>query len=108
MQDLLEELLTFGCRTAGEVDAAVQPAPTDGCAPDDFYSTSNHRTWVRHGGQWLEVERQRMDAAIVIENGRAVCRKLRDLRAGDPSSARSRASASSRSSASATATALRS
>ncbi len=83
MQDLLEELLTFGCRTAGEVDAAIQPAPSDGCAPDDFYSTSNHRTWVRHAGQWLQVEGQRMDAAIVIEGGRAVCRKLRDLHAGD-------------------------
>jgi len=84
MQGLLEELLSFGCRTSVEKDAALQPAPIDGCAPDDFYSTSNHRTWVRHRGQWLEVERQRMDAAIVIENGHAVCRKLRDLRAGDP------------------------
>jgi lysine-ketoglutarate reductase/saccharopine dehydrogenase-like protein (TIGR00300 family) len=84
MQDLLEELLTFGCRTSAESDAALQPAPIDGCAPDDFYSTSNHRTWVRHAGEWLEVERQRMDAAIVLERGRATCRKLRDLRAGDP------------------------
>jgi lysine-ketoglutarate reductase/saccharopine dehydrogenase-like protein (TIGR00300 family) len=83
MQDLLEELLTFGCRTSVESDAALQPAPTDGCAPDDFYSTSNHHTWVRHNGEWLEVQRQRMDAAIVIEQGRASCRKLRDLRAGD-------------------------
>jgi lysine-ketoglutarate reductase/saccharopine dehydrogenase-like protein (TIGR00300 family) len=83
MQNLLEELLTFGCRTSVESDAALQPAPTDGCAPDDFYSTSNHHTWVRHQGEWLEVERQRMDAAIVIEQGRADCRKLRDLRAGD-------------------------
>ncbi len=83
MQDLLEELLTFGCRTSVESDAALQPAPTDGCAPDDFYSTSNHHTWVRHKGEWVEVERQRMDAAIVIEHGRASCRKLRDLRAGD-------------------------
>jgi lysine-ketoglutarate reductase/saccharopine dehydrogenase-like protein (TIGR00300 family) len=84
MQDLREELLTFGCRTSAEIDAALQPSPADGCAPDDFYSTSIHRTWVRHAGRWLEVERQRMDAGIVIENGHAVCRKLRDLRAGDP------------------------
>jgi lysine-ketoglutarate reductase/saccharopine dehydrogenase-like protein (TIGR00300 family) len=83
MQNLLEELLTLGCRTSVDSDAALQPAPIDGCAPDDFYSTSNHRTWVRHGGAWLEVQRQRMDAAIVIENGTATCRKLRDLRAGD-------------------------
>lgn len=84
MQDMLEELLTFGCQTSAQKDAVLQPAPIDGCAPDDFYSTSNHHTWVRHAGQWLEVERQRMDAAIVIEHGRAMCRKLRDLRAGDP------------------------
>jgi arginine dihydrolase len=83
MQALLEELLEYGCRTAADLDAELQPAPTDGCAPDDFYSTSNHHTWIRHKGQWLEVERQRMDAAVVIENGRAACRKLRDLRAGD-------------------------
>jgi lysine-ketoglutarate reductase/saccharopine dehydrogenase-like protein (TIGR00300 family) len=83
MQGLLEELLEFGCRTTGEQDAELQPAPIDGCAPDDFYSTSNHRTWVRHGGRWLEVERQRMDAAIVIAQNRATCRKLRDLRKGD-------------------------
>jgi lysine-ketoglutarate reductase/saccharopine dehydrogenase-like protein (TIGR00300 family) len=83
MQALLEELLGFGCRTAADLDAELQPAPTDGCAPDDFYSTSNHHTWIRHCGQWVEVERQRMDAAVVIENGRAACRKLRDLRTGD-------------------------
>jgi lysine-ketoglutarate reductase/saccharopine dehydrogenase-like protein (TIGR00300 family) len=83
MQGLLEELLEFGCQTAADLDAELQPAPTDGCAPDDFYSTSNHHTWIRHRGAWVEVERQRMDAAVVIENGRASCRKLRDLRRGD-------------------------
>jgi lysine-ketoglutarate reductase/saccharopine dehydrogenase-like protein (TIGR00300 family) len=83
MQALLEELLEIGSRTAADLDAELQPAPTDGCAPDDFYSTSNHHTWVRHNGQWLEVQRQRMDAAVVIENGNAFCRKLRDLRKGD-------------------------
>ena len=51
--------------------------------PDDFYSTTNLKTHVRHGGRWLEVERQRMDSVIVIENGRALCRKLRDVRTGD-------------------------
>lgn len=51
--------------------------------PDDFYSTTNHRTHVRHEGRWIEVERQRMDAVIVLEGDRAVCRKLRDVRAGD-------------------------
>ena len=37
-------------------------ADRDGCVPDDFYSTTNLKTLVRHGGRWLEVERQRMDS----------------------------------------------
>jgi lysine-ketoglutarate reductase/saccharopine dehydrogenase-like protein (TIGR00300 family) len=55
----------------------------DRCAPVDFYSTTNHRTMVRFKGQWIEVERQRMDALIVVKDGRAECRRLRDLKAGD-------------------------
>ena len=59
------------------------PADRDGCVPDDFYSTTNHRTLVRLAGQWIEVERQRMDAVIVVDGRRALCRKLRDVRTGD-------------------------
>ena len=55
----------------------------DRCAPEDFYSTTNHKTHVRNGQQWIEVENQRMDAMIVVADGRAYCRRLRDLRAGD-------------------------
>ena len=38
---------------------------------------------MRHAGEWVEVENQRMDAMIVVSLGRAACRRLRDLRAGD-------------------------
>src|SRR6185295_12869066 len=50
---------------------------------EDFYSTTNHQTSVRLDGGWVAVDRQRMDATIVIDNGRAACRKLREIRAGD-------------------------
>jgi len=81
--EVLEELVGLGCRLAEQHDAVLKSADRDGCVPDDFYSTTNHRTTVRHGGQWIPVERQRMDAVIVVEQGRALCRKLRDVRAGD-------------------------
>jgi lysine-ketoglutarate reductase/saccharopine dehydrogenase-like protein (TIGR00300 family) len=56
----------------------------DRCAPDDFYSTTNHRTLVRLSQRWVEVRDQRMDALIVAaEDGSARCRRLRDIRAGD-------------------------
>jgi lysine-ketoglutarate reductase/saccharopine dehydrogenase-like protein (TIGR00300 family) len=83
LTEVLEELVSLGCRVARGEDARVTPADRDGCAPEDFYSTTNHRTSVRIGGQWIVVDQQRMDAAIVVENGRASCRKLRELRAGD-------------------------
>ncbi len=84
LEELLQELTAFGCHTIQERDAVVRPAEKDRCVPDDFYSTTNHRTHVRLGGRWVEVERQRMDAVIVAEGGRAACRKLRDVRGGEP------------------------
>ena len=101
LDDLLQQLTTFGCHPQREQDVLVKPAEKDRCVPDDFYSTTNHRTQVRLGGRWIEVEKQRMDAVIVVEaevveaetaaDGgtaaappRAVCRKLRDVRAGEP------------------------
>jgi lysine-ketoglutarate reductase/saccharopine dehydrogenase-like protein (TIGR00300 family) len=64
-------------------DAELRTVEKDCCAPEDFYSTTNHRTLVRHGGQWLEVKNQRMDALVVLEEGEAYCRRLRDVKAGD-------------------------
>ena len=65
LQQVLEGLVTLGCRIASSHDALLVKAEKDGCAPNDFYSTTNQRTFVRHGGQWLEVERQRMDSVVV-------------------------------------------
>ena len=65
LDELLQQLTTFGCHAVRERDALVKPAEKDRCVPDDFYSTTNHRTHVRLGGRWVEVEQQRMDAVIV-------------------------------------------
>jgi lysine-ketoglutarate reductase/saccharopine dehydrogenase-like protein (TIGR00300 family) len=83
LDELLQQLTTWGCHPVRERDALLKPAEKDRCVADDFYSTTNHRTHVRVGGRWREVEKQRMDAVIVIENGGPVCRKLRDVKAGD-------------------------
>jgi lysine-ketoglutarate reductase/saccharopine dehydrogenase-like protein (TIGR00300 family) len=83
LDDLLQQLTVFGCQTVSERDALIKPAEKDRCVPDDFYSTTNHRTHIRLHGRWVEVEKQRMDAVIVQADGRALCRKLRDVKAGD-------------------------
>ena len=83
LEHLLEELLGLGCAPTEGGDAMLRAVERDRCAPEEFYSTTNHRTYVRHGQRWVEVENQRMDAMIVVDEGRAVCRRLRDLCRGD-------------------------
>lgn len=84
LHQLVGQLLGLGCTPVDTGDAQLVPVERDRCAPEDFYSTTNHRTLVRHAGEWLEVENQRMDALIVVSGGRAACRRMRDLRRGDP------------------------
>jgi lysine-ketoglutarate reductase/saccharopine dehydrogenase-like protein (TIGR00300 family) len=92
MEQLLSQLLDFGCTPVDSGDAKLETVLRDKCAPEDFYSTTNHKSMVRQDGEWLEVANQRMDAMIVVYEEtstdgevmlRATCRKLRDLRAGD-------------------------
>ncbi len=83
MEHLLQHLLGLGCSPIDPGDAQLGAVDCDRCAPDDFYSTTNHRTLVRHNGQWLETRNQRMDALIIVKDGYAECRRLRDVKAGD-------------------------
>jgi lysine-ketoglutarate reductase/saccharopine dehydrogenase-like protein (TIGR00300 family) len=80
---LLEKLSPFGCYVHAVSDVQLRAADVDGAAPEDFYSTTNHRTEVRVNGRWTAVQQQRMDAAIVVSGDEASCRKLRDIRSGD-------------------------
>ena len=83
MEHLLAQLLPMGCSPVNGGDATLGPVERDRCAPEDFYSTSNHHTWVKLNGDWVEVQNQRMDAMIVVKDNQAYCRRLRDLKAGD-------------------------
>jgi lysine-ketoglutarate reductase/saccharopine dehydrogenase-like protein (TIGR00300 family) len=83
MEKILSQLLGLGCSMVESGDAELYTVARDCCAPEDFYSTTNHRTFIRRDGQWLEVQNQRMDALIVVQGDQAWCRRLRDVRAGD-------------------------
>jgi lysine-ketoglutarate reductase/saccharopine dehydrogenase-like protein (TIGR00300 family) len=83
MDRLLQQLLDLGCSPVDGGDAQLARIERDRCAPEDFYSTTNHRTLIRHHGDWIEVQRQRMDALVVVRDYHAECRRLRDIKAGD-------------------------
>jgi len=83
MDQLLSQLVMLGCVPVDAGDAVIETVTKDRCAPEDFYSTTNHRTLVRIGGEWIEASKQRMDATVVVDGKYVECRKLRDLMAGD-------------------------
>src|SRR5579864_8110350 len=83
MRQILSQLLGLGCSMVDSGDAELRAVDRDCCAPEDFYSTTNHRTLVRSGDEWVEVKNQRMDALIVVERGHASCRRMRDVKTGD-------------------------
>src|SRR5581483_4519953 len=66
LERLIASLLEIGCAPVESSDAALRSVEADKCAPEEFYSTTNHHTYIRNGGKWLEVEAQRMDAMIVV------------------------------------------
>jgi lysine-ketoglutarate reductase/saccharopine dehydrogenase-like protein (TIGR00300 family) len=63
----------------------VVAADMDGAFPEGFYSTTNHRTQIRLGGDWIEVEDQEMDCGILVdpEGNAARCVPMTDVRKGD-------------------------
>src|SRR5437660_5812776 len=46
MEHLIAQLLPIGCSPADTAAVTVALVERDKCAPEDFYSTSNHHTFV--------------------------------------------------------------
>ncbi|MCB0322511.1 MAG: TIGR00300 family protein [Bdellovibrionales bacterium] len=93
MEKLLSQLLRLGAQLQGEKESEAQLAEVtkDGVAPDDFYVTTIFPTEVCIGSEWIRLDNQRMDAAVVVRAAEAssaaqvtaTCCLLRDLRVGD-------------------------
>lgn len=66
-----------------QASVILRTAEKDKYVPDDFYSTTNHKTSVYYNSSWHQVQNQRMDAMIVIDDKGAYCKKLRDIKKGD-------------------------
>lgn len=86
LASVTKKLVQHGCYEKAVTQAVLKPSPKGGCVPEDFYSTTNHRTEVFSGGEWLPVEAMRMDAVITLggkDGKKAVCKKIRDVAAGE-------------------------
>ncbi|MEL4896595.1 bifunctional arginine dihydrolase/ornithine cyclodeaminase [Crocosphaera sp. Alani8] len=87
MEEIMTQLIDLGAVAPPQeaCDINTQAVNKAGVAPDDFYVSTIYPTEVRVNGQWVKVQNQRMDAAIVVDtqNMTAECKLLRDLAAGD-------------------------
>lgn len=89
LESLMSQLIDLGAVPPPQevCDLIWEGVEQDGVAPDDFYVTTIYPTEVRLNCQWVPVQKQRMDAAIVVREtstgATAECRLLRDLKTGD-------------------------
>src|SRR5262249_45931695 len=67
LQKVLAEIHDHGAMPVNDADCRAAAADMNGAFPEDFYSTTNFRTQVRLGGEWIDVEDQEMDCGIVID-----------------------------------------
>jgi lysine-ketoglutarate reductase/saccharopine dehydrogenase-like protein (TIGR00300 family) len=86
----LEDLQSLGAEVLEtNTNVTTEPAPGDGVAPEDFYSTTIYPTDVRINDQWVQATHQRMDVALVIDTEIetnmpvARCTLMRELQKGD-------------------------
>ncbi|MFM7448905.1 MAG: TIGR00300 family protein [Leptolyngbyaceae cyanobacterium] len=89
METIMAQLIDLGAvpRPQEICDINQDVVALPGVAPDDFYVTTIYPTEVRVNCEWVRVQHQRMDGAIVVkqtpEGPIAYCKLLRDLQVGD-------------------------
>jgi lysine-ketoglutarate reductase/saccharopine dehydrogenase-like protein (TIGR00300 family) len=83
--EILDELSEIGAVISEIKEIDLLPSQKDKTLPEDFYSTTNHPTFVRCDGKWIEVEDIEMDCMIVIdpESKHAYCRPIGRIKEGD-------------------------
>ena len=86
LEEILDAIHDHGAMPVTSRDCAYERADLAGAFPENFYSTTNYRTQVRLGDEWIEVEDQEMDCGILLDlEGKAArCVPMAHGRQGDP------------------------
>lgn len=83
LNQILKELHKMGARIPEAEEVEVAEAPADKVLPDNFYVTTNYKTFVHYKGKWVEVEDIAMDRVVVIRDGKALCVQISEVKKGD-------------------------
>src|SRR6516165_11561257 len=85
LEKILASITRHGAVPVHARDCELVAADMDGAFPEGFYSSTNEDTEIRISGHWLPVQRQKMDAGIVVAADRksAECVLMADVRNGE-------------------------
>lgn len=83
LERVLAELHPHGAIPVHKEDCRTATADVPGAYPDGFYCSTNCRTEVRIGGEWIEVHDQEMDCGIAIDGRTARCLPMTRVQVGD-------------------------
>ena len=67
LDEILAAIHDHGAVSTTPRDCEVEKADMNGAFPERFYSTTNYRTQIRLGDDWLDVDDQEMDCGIVLD-----------------------------------------
>ena len=86
LEDILRAIHEHGAISTTQRDCEHELADMNGAFPEKFYSTTNYRTQVRLGGEWIDVEDQEMDCGIILDLPKkaARCLAMVHVKRGDP------------------------
>lgn len=83
LEAILDDIHRDGATIVNEEQVRLKKAANDMTMPENFYSTTNNKTWIFHDKKWVHVENQMMDKCIVLRKGKASCVPIRDVKKGD-------------------------
>lgn len=83
LDDILDSLYRDGAISTQQFSVLLKRSPKNCVMPDGFYSSTNNHTRIFHNGKWINVENMMMDKCIVVQENRAFCTPIRDVRRGD-------------------------
>ncbi|MGZ7067697.1 MAG: ornithine cyclodeaminase family domain, partial [Methanobacterium sp.] len=83
--EILDELSEIGAVIVEIKEIKLVHSKKDKTLPEDFYSTTNHPTYIRFNGKWIEVQDIEMDCMILIDpdHEMAYCRPIGKIKKGD-------------------------
>jgi lysine-ketoglutarate reductase/saccharopine dehydrogenase-like protein (TIGR00300 family) len=86
LDEILHAVHEHGGISTEQRDCEYELADMNGAFPERFYSTTNYRTQVRLGAEWIDVDDQEMDCGIVLEREKKTsrCIAMVHVQKGDP------------------------